>query len=75
MAELFSFIGILVYLEFIELNCFELNKNLKRNIVDRSSLIDEPQFQNELGEEFKGEEDDNGNENGNENENENKAMN
>ena len=77
LAELFSFIGILVYLEFIELNCFELNKNLKRNIVDRSSLIDEPQFQNELGEEFKEEEDDNGNANGNENgnENENKAMN
>ena len=36
IAELVEFIGCLIYLELIELNCFGLNKNTKINIIKRS---------------------------------------
>lgn len=36
LAEFFSFLGIIVYLELIELNFWKLNYNLKRTISNRS---------------------------------------
>ena len=36
LAELFEFIGCLIYLELIELKCFGLNLNTKKNIMIRS---------------------------------------
>ena len=39
IIEIFSIVGILVYIEFIELNFCDLNYNLKKNIIQRS-LID-----------------------------------
>ena len=36
IAELFSIIGICIYLELIELNCYELNYDIKRKIEERS---------------------------------------
>ena len=36
LSELFSIIGTAIYLEFIELNFFNLNLDLKRNISNRS---------------------------------------
>ena len=38
LSELFSIIGAAIYLEFIELNFFDLNLDLKRNISNRSTI-------------------------------------
>ena len=36
-GDLLSILGFLIYLEIIELNCYNLNYNLKKNIIKRSS--------------------------------------
>ena len=38
LAEIFAIFGYLVYLEIIELRCFGLDKNLKKNIVLRGEI-------------------------------------
>ena len=35
-SHIFGIIGILVYIEFIELNFCDFNYNLKKNIINRS---------------------------------------
>ena len=37
LAEVFNFLGTLIYLELIELNFWGLNYNLRKNILKRSS--------------------------------------
>ena len=67
LAEVFSFIGIIIYLEFIKLKCFKLDFDLIENINKRSDediLLTKIEYKEE-----KEEEDDN------ENENENKEIN
>ena len=44
LAELFKLLGYIVYLEFIELNFFGLNNNLKRNIRIRSLSETQKEF-------------------------------
>ena len=36
LGDIFSFLGFLVYLEIIELNCYGLNYNLRNNIITRA---------------------------------------
>ena len=37
-GDIFSFLGFLVYLEIIVLNCFQLNYNIREEIITRSTL-------------------------------------
>lgn len=49
LAEIFEFIGCLIYLELIELKCFGLNLNTKKNIMIRSiKETDESFFNDDL---------------------------
>lgn len=47
LAVTFEFIGCLIYLELVELRCFELNKNTKLNIIRRSFRETDNDFLNE----------------------------
>ena len=37
-AEVFALLGLSIYLEIIELNCFGLDYNIKINIIKRAEL-------------------------------------
>ena len=42
IGEFFGIIGFMIYLELIELNCCELNYNLRKNIMIRSIIESNP---------------------------------
>ena len=55
-GDIFSFLGFLVYLEIIVLNCFQLNYNVREKIMTRSTLelidfIDDNDLNDSLNEE------------------------